>query len=452
MTSRQPRIPFFVEKRLFRLFVGMVALLHALIVSNIGFAQTGAQVYPGTSTGSSSYGSVSGVGTTGLDFNGSYAPGTTLVAQNTPAAPASLYPGAPVPVTQTPIGSGTYAPAPLYPTTPSTSTPIFTQPQPIDPYAVAPSKSVFPWTGATSPGTVVGSAPSPTGAAPSANSGKMDQFFPETYQAMRRFREATSINATYIPAGSNSSGKSLGMVELDLRMQFGIPCKFIPNNGPGSNGPGFFYIAPGGSLDFWSNQSWAMNNCFSASLDFGMTPQFNEKMALDAWFRLGVFSDFNKITSKSLRYQGRLAGIYTLSNQFKIVAGVIYIDRERYKLLPTGGVIWTPRDDIVLRLTFPNPKASMRLWNSGKAEWWGYIQGDYGGGCWTMDGDRTDYNDIRVGVGLEFETLSKVGGYFEVGGAFGRELYSKSNDYDGSPFPGSYKLNDMVYLKMGFVF
>ena len=36
--------------------------------------------------------------------------------------------------------------------------------------------------------------------------------------------------------------------------------------------------------------------------------------------------------------------------------------------------------------------------------------------------DTFDYNDIRVAVGLEFNTLRQLHGMFEVGGAFDREL------------------------------
>jgi len=369
-----------------------------------------------SSDGAAQYGSL------GLSFNDGYSPETLYVAQNSPTAPAAI----------TPV-------------TPSTVPPPVTSPvlQSMDPYAVPNSSSTLSsWTSS------LGTSPSVNGSPTKVYSGNMDQFFPETYQAMRRFREATSVNYTYIPAGNKNEANYFGVNELDIRMQLGFPCRFIPNSGPGCAGPGFFYIAPGGSLLWWdgpnSNAPPFSPNGFSASLDVGMTPQFNEVFSLDAWFRFGVFSDFKTVNSHSLRYQGRVAGMFNVSQQFQIVAGVLFMDRARLKLLPTGGVIWTPREDIKLRLTFPNPKLSMRIYNTGRAEWWGYLQGDYGGGSWTIDGEKTDYNDIRIGIGVEFETLSKVGGYFEVGGAFNREIYSHGTAWC--------KPQSMVYLKTGFVF
>ncbi|MGL4595076.1 MAG: hypothetical protein ACRCUY_10140, partial [Thermoguttaceae bacterium] len=124
-----------------------------------------------------------------------------------------------------------------------------------------------------------------------------------------------------------------------------------------------------------------------------------------------------------------------------------YIDRAHYKILPTGGIIWTPKDDWVIKLLFPNPKIQKRFWKSGASEWWGYIHADYGGGSWTfVENERTDYNDIRFGGGIEFEMLQnmRLGGYFEVGGAFQRELYqSKDNNM---------KLPDAFFIKTGIVF
>ena len=383
---------------------------------------SGAVVWLCASFGAAQYGSL------GLGFSDGYSPGTLLVAQNTTTAPATIIPASPTPTLTSPPISTPSGPLPSY--------------TPIDPYAVPSNSSTLPWAG------TLGTLPSANGSAPKVYSGNMEQFFPETYQAMRRFREATSVNYTFIPAGNKDEWNYFGVSEFDFRMQLGFPCRFIPNSGPGCTGPGFFYVAPGGSLIWWDGpavgEPGISPNGFSASLDVGMMPQFNETFSLDAWFRFGVFSDFNKANANSLRYQGRLAGMFNVSRQFKIVAGVLYMDRARVKLLPTGGVIWTPREDIVLRLTFPNPKLSMRVYNTGRVEWWGYLQGDYGGGSWTIDGEKTDYNDIRIGIGVEFETLTKVGGYFEVGGAFNREIYSYGNAWC--------KPNSMVYLKTGFVF
>jgi len=180
-------------------------------------------------------------------------------------------------------------------------------------------------------------------------------------------------------------------------------------------------------------------------LDIGMQPQFNETFGLIAWGRVGVFSDFEKVSSDAFRFQGRLEGTVKTSPQLKVHGGVIYYGRSRVKMLPTAGVVWTPNDDWVLKLIFPNPKVSRRLWTGPQADWWGYVHMDYAGGSWDIHGlGLTDYNDVRLGVGVEFAAPNRMGGYFEFGGSFARELYSHGDSWASPP--------TVLYLKTGFIF
>lgn len=385
---------------------------------SIGYGSVG---YSSTGRNSANYGTTQN--DIVLNFNpNNYNP--VLVAQNTPSG--TITPITPAqPVVSTP------------PTVPASS--LLTTLQPFDPYATPYSSSgSSPLFGSASYNGNSGY----TGKA-GIYSGNFEQFVPETYAAMRRFREATRFDYTFLPGGNDSD--SFGMNEVDIRMQLGIPCRFIPNNGSGT---GFFYVAPGANLVWWEGPAGPPHfspNGFGAFIDFGMQPQFNEVFSLNAWFRLGLFSDFKHVSSESFRYQGRFEGIFNVSPNVQISVGIIYLDRVRHKILPAGGIIWSPRDDLVVKLVFPNPKISKRLWNSGNAEWWGYIQGDYGGGSWSIDGiGQTDYNDIRIGAGIEFETLTRIGGYLEFGGSFARELYSHQRKWAEPP--------GVLYFKTGFIF
>ena len=335
-------------------------------------------------------------------------------------------------------------PAPIAPITPSQppafspSTPAAVLP-PFDPYS---TQSRPPGFGSIFP---IGTSPSPPqGPSPYANiySGNFDRFVPETYAAMRRFREATSFEYTHLPRGKKDNG--FGIDEIDLRMQLAFPCQFIPDVG----GTGFFYVAPGGSLVWWNGPKTAKMppNAFGAFLDFGVQPRFNEFFRLNAWGRFGVFSDFKKVTSNALRYQGRLQGIISGSPQLDYHLGVIYYGRARVKLLPTAGVVWAPDENWVLRLVFPNPKVTRRLWQGAQTDWWGYVHMDYAGSSWdvTEYGGLTDYNDIRLGTGVEFVAPNRLGGYFEFGGSFNRELYTGGERLT--------RLPSVLYLKTGFIF
>jgi len=390
-------------------------LLFGSLFSAGVFAQTPAAISYGSlapaETSTIFYTNTAATPTSGMTY---YSP--VYVAQNTVPAPIT-----PVPVT----------PPGLSPSPPSAILP------PFDPYAThtQPSgfASIFP----------IGTNPTVQGQSTPTNvySGNFDRFVPETYEAMRRFREATSFEYTHLPRGSKENG--FGMDEIDIRMQLAFPCRFVPNDGR----TGFFYVAPAGSLVWWNGpkEPSMPPNAFGAFLDFGVQPKFNDVFRLNAWGRFGVFSDFVKVTSDALRYQARLEGMFNYSPQLEIQAGVVYLGRSRVKMLPTAGIVWTPDENWVLRLVFPNPKISRKLWTGQQAEWWGYVHMDYGGGSWDIDARSglTDYNDIRLGVGAEFAAPSRMGGYFEFGGSFERELYSGGQKTS---------LPSVLYLKTGIIF
>ena len=138
-----------------------------------------------------------------------------------------------------------------------------------------------------------------------------------------------------------------------------------------------------------------------------------------------------------------------------VKAGVWYLDRIQVKMLPAGGICWTPNPDIYFDILFPNPEIGKRLTTWGNTDWWIYFNGNYGGGTWTIqrnsglgiatDGeyDSFDYNDIRMALGLRFETLRKFNGQFEVGFACSRELIYSSG------LPNGFYPHNTVYIGGG---
>jgi hypothetical protein len=147
-----------------------------------------------------------------------------------------------------------------------------------------------------------------------------------------------------------------------------------------------------------------------------------------------VYSDFQRVTSECLRFQGYGFGVLTLPNHpnFKVKAGIIYLDRQDIKLLPAGGVIWLPNANMRVELVFPNPEIAMRLPGYSSCEWWAYARGEYGGGSWAIEeggGVRElDYNDLRFALGLDFKAVRGLRGRVEAGVSFERELYFTVND------------------------
>jgi hypothetical protein len=120
--------------------------------------------------------------------------------------------------------------------------------------------------------------------------------------------------------------------------------------------------------------------------------------------------------------------------------------------------VWTPNSDVRFEILFPDPRLARRITTVGNTDWWLYVRGEYGGGSWTVNREpanvapgepvfqQVDYNDIRVALGLEWIGLRGVGGFFEVGGAFDREvIYNRSTTPTFRPDP-------MVFVGGGISF
>ncbi len=334
----------------------------------------------------------------------------------------------------------------------------------VEPYPT-PATTATPATGGSQAVPPFGSGATPAGTPGNwdpyaAKGGQSSSFFgsgsqeffekipDESKKIARRFVEKVSLDYTYIPRGSDQDG--FGINEIAYQTEFTFPCRLLHETEP-------IYVVPGFDLLFWDgptgppvNSHHMSPNGYSAYLEIGAAPRYTKDFAFELWVRAGLYSDFNKLTSDSARLSGRGAVLIGLTNEMEGVLGVEYINRNRIKILPRIGVIWKPNEKVTWRLVFPDPKLSRFLAKVNNVDWTFYLQGNYGGGCWTIadpedDGTYlTDYNDIRVGVGLEFTNHAWVNGFFELGGAFNRELYSQGEAWCKPP--------SMVYLKAGFHF
>ena len=147
--------------------------------------------------------------------------------------------------------------------------------------------------------------------------------------------------------------------------------------------------------------------------------------------RVGVYSDFETFTSRSIRFLGTGVGVIRLNDQSALKLGVAYIDRVDLKLLPAFGVLWEPNPQTRWDIFFPAPKIANYWTTVGNKQVWWYVGGEYGGGSWTIDREeepmegireRMDINDIRIYAGLECWNLNRYYAFAEIGYVFNREI------------------------------
>jgi hypothetical protein len=244
----------------------------------------------------------------------------------------------------------------------------------------------------------------------------------EVYRLLERPR----WRHTYI---APSGDRYLGWNESEIATTLTIP-NFLFTAQPLRLSPGFVF-------NFWEGPDTVITGVdlpartYDAFLAADYSTPWDRAFGIETNVTVGVYSDFNHVTTDSIRITGLGLGWVRLNNTTTFKVGIEYLDRLSIKLLPAIGVFIYPNADLKLDVYFPRPRLAHRLPSLGNYEVWGYLGGEYGGGSWTVErlgpmSDQVDVNDIRVFGGLEWMGPRQVTGFLEAGYVFQRELIFKS--------------------------
>jgi hypothetical protein len=355
-------------------------------------------------------------------------------AYSTTPGAANVAPSLNTPPSATPYGAAPFGPpassSPFGTAPPSTfgappSTPPWTQPYgaaPANPYYTFPQQP---------PGVFPGGIGTPA-------------WCPQPGPYMRLFSDLR-MRYTWL-AGETGNDLDINDVDLAATMNFPIFC--------GSP----LRISPGFSFHFWDGPDTVAPTfadlppqAYSAYIDARWDPRFGPIIGGELGVGVGVFSDFQSVTSDSVRVQGvGLLVLHLIPDQVALKGGIEYLDRVKVKMLPAFGVMWTPNPRVRWDIYFPRPKLSQYLTTLGNTDIWWYLGGEYGGGSWTIErlvgADQADINDIRVFAGAEWVHSFGVKGFVEVGYVFDREIIYRYNPQNNIDVP------DTVMLRAGLSF
>jgi Domain of unknown function (DUF6268) len=308
-------------------------------------------------------------------------------------------------------------------------------PPPAVPYSYAPPPQL-PATAYPVPppsSTVPQTAPlNPYGAQPGVPTVASDEGY---YAKAQRFLQELSYEQTFI-YGKPGSLSELEINRTELASTFAVPM--------GYNLEAPLLVTPGFAFNWLEgpirNDAIAVPGTpstdlppriYDAYLDFAWYPHVTPYFGAELGFRTGVWSDFDHVTTESIRFLGRGLASMSVSPTLDILFGVVYLDRLQVKILPAGGVYWRPTPDWDAYIVFPNPKIRRYWMTTGNTKWYYYAAGEYGGGSWTVnrdgEGDRIDINDIRVIGGIEWETQTQLRGHIEAGYVFDRQVVYNDN-------------------------
>lgn len=265
------------------------------------------------------------------------------------------------------------------------------------------------------------------------------------------------VRAAYIYGGTSS--REMMMDDFDVALPFAVP-NFLWTGQP-------IFILPSFSLHLWDGPQGIPNadlpsKAYSGYIDSGWNSNPDLPFGAEVGVRAGVFTDFQALTTQSFRILGQGLGRVRLTPALTVKAGVIYIDRLDYKLLPAGGIFWDPNPQTKLEAFFPKPKFSHYLTTMGNQDVWWFLGAEYGAGSWTIEriarpelgipepyADQVDINDIRLFGGFEWgpEHLLRTGnriGFVEAGWVTDREVLYRNRPHD------SFHLRDSFMIRAGF--
>jgi hypothetical protein len=186
---------------------------------------------------------------------------------------------------------------------------------------------------------------------------------------------------------SATIGMPAPTVESPLLVTAGFGTAFV-NETSGPLDPGL----PAQLYDSWIQARWMRKVGARLGVDLAVAP--------------GWYSDFVNDTSQAFRITGHGFGAYEWSENLRVVAGVIYLDRYDVNILPAGGLLWTPTDSQRHEILFPRPRFAWRVSESARAAHWVYLAGEFGGNQWAVrrDSGADDvvvYHDYRLIGGWE---------------------------------------------------
>jgi hypothetical protein len=380
--------------------------------------------------------------------------------------------GSAVPATGVPSVNVTVPPASgSFPTTPSATSPYLSNPAtaaPFDPYSASGSSAYQFWSITPPAGSAPGAAPGVITATPSTSpylttpgttpgfgpppagtSATPQYLFPngtgqpiDLSQSLR-FIQDLRLRQTWLEGGDDPN--DLDINDTEVALTFTWP-NFLTTGQP-------LFISPAFALHLWDGPSHMPADlppqAYSAYLDMQWATDPKLHIGAELGFRVGVYTDFNTLNEDSLRLQGLGLGVFHLTPTMTAKIGVMYLDRNKIKLLPAGGLLWTPTPHVRFDIFFPQPKLSAYLTTLGKHEVWWYLAGEYGGGAWTIEradgsSDRIDINDIRVSAGFEWTGPKGFTGFFEAGFVFEREVVYVVTPSD------TFDADDTFMLRAGF--
>jgi hypothetical protein len=228
---------------------------------------------------------------------------------------------------------------------------------------------------------------------------------------------ACRVTASWLAGGGDNG---FGSFDLDLNRTWLVPCgaELEP-----------LAVSPGVGLHFWSgpNDLDLPPRVYDLYLDLSWRAVAREHCGIAVGFTPGFYGDFEQVDSQTFQMTGWLLGNYRFGPRWNVLGGLAYVRQLESNLLPIGGVVWTPSEDVRAEILVPRPRLAQRIAMNEDRETWVYVAGQFGGGAWAVADTSTEnvlvgYSDLRFLLGLELLETSGCELVFEAGYVFSRQI------------------------------
>lgn len=244
------------------------------------------------------------------------------------------------------------------------------------------------------------------------------------------FFQKLSLSAAWF--GNSGDPEDLGATEIETFLTVALPAPI--KEWPLLITPGYnvAYLSGPGVTDLPPRLHFAY-------VEFAWVPEFIHRYRFYLAVAPSVLSDFESDDADAFRVTGKGLVLFNwIPGVLELRAGVLYLNRDNIRLLPAGGVIWTPNDWMEYELFFPKPKASVRFNVGAGFEDWLFTTAEFGGNTWSIERssgahDKVTYLDYRILGGVERRLNGGAGFRLEAGYVFGRSIEFESGDGNFDP-------------------
>jgi len=245
---------------------------------------------------------------------------------------------------------------------------------------------------------------------------------------------------------ASGGGRGYGISDLELKTVLALPC-------PTRESP--LVITPGFAVHYLDGPAGVdlPPRLYDAYTQFRWLHRPVPRLGIDLAVTPGVFSDFRHSSDQMLRITGHGVAAWEWTERLKVLLGVGYFDRLDVNVLPVGGIIWTPNEEVTFELLFPRPRIARRIYWAGAygqhVQDWLYMAAEFGGATWAIarssSTDLVNYRDFRILLGVERKVIGGLGARLEVGYVLGRKI-----QYAGAT--PEFEPTDTVMLRGGLTY